>query len=259
MKSGPRRVRAWRRRSERPWVLGHRGARRRAPENTLRAFELAMEEGADGVELDVRLDGDGDVVVIHDPSLERVASNGDVRAVARLSSSELARVDLGGGERVPRLADVLDWAKTKGARVNVELKRDVPSRLALVGAVGRLLATEPQGAEWLVLSSFDPRIVAATARLLPWLPSGWLVEPRTGIPARSLPSRLVGATALHPHFSLVTADSIAPFREAGHAINVWTVNDPDEAGRLDALGVDTLISDQPGKILESLAQASASR
>jgi glycerophosphoryl diester phosphodiesterase len=215
-----------------------------------------MEEGADGVELDVRLDRDGNVVVIHDPSLERVTSSGDARAVAALSSSELARVDLGGGERVPRLADVLDWAKRKGARVNVELKRDVPSRLALVAAVVRLLAMEPQGATFLVLSSFDPRIVAATARLLPWLPSGLLVGPRAGIPARSFPSRLVGATALHPHFSLVTADSIAPFRALGHAINVWTVNEPDEALRLDALGVDTLISDEPGKILASLASPS---
>src|SRR5262245_52384253 len=106
---------SWRRPpGHRPWVLGHRGARRAAPENTLRAFELARSEGADGVELDVRLTGDGQIVVLHDPTLERVSGGRDRRRVEALDFSELGRVDVGERERAPRLVDVLAWAAEHG-------------------------------------------------------------------------------------------------------------------------------------------------
>jgi glycerophosphoryl diester phosphodiesterase len=232
-------------------VLGHRGARRRAPENTLPAFELATEEGADGVELDVRLDGDGEVVVIHDPDLARVTSSRDSRRVEDLGTAELRCVELDGGARVPTLAEVLAWARLRGARVNIELKRDGPRLPLLVLKVARLVGAEPRARERLILSSFDPRLVAGVARLLPWVAAGWLVE-SAPVPGRSLAERVVGATALHPRFSLVDAGTIAPWRRARLPVNVWTVNDVDEARRLDALGVDAIISDEPGKILAGL-------
>lgn len=246
-------VREWLRRDERPYVLGHRGARRRAPENTLAAFDLAMDEGADGVELDVRLDRDGDVVVIHDDSLGRVTGKRDARRVEDVGRSDLASIDLGDGERVPRLEDVLAWAISRGARVNVELKKDVSRRSAFVFKVARLIAVQPRAADWLILSSFDPRLVAAISRLLPWVAAGWLVEEGTGIPGRSFRERLVGASALHPQASLVTPSGILPWQRENLPVNVWTVNDPNEARRLDALGVDSLISDVPGEILRALA------
>jgi glycerophosphoryl diester phosphodiesterase len=254
-KTAPRRVQAWLRRDRdaRPYVLGHRGARRRAPENTLGSFDLAMEEGADGVELDVRLDRDGDVVVIHDDSLDRVTGKRDGRLIEDVGRAELNEVDLGNGERVPRLEDVLAWARGRGARVNVELKKDVSRRAAFVFKVARLIALEPRAADWLVLSSFDPRIVAAVSRLVPWVGAGWLVEEGTGIPGRSFVERLVGASAVHPQASLVTAAGILPWQREHLPVNVWTVNDANEARRLDALGVDTLITDVPGEILQALA------
>src|SRR6478752_9574719 len=100
------RAKPWRRNAERPYVLGHRGARHAAPENTLRAFELALAEGADGVELDVRLDADERVIVLHDRTLERVTDGSERRDVETLGAHELDRVSLR-GERVPLLADVL--------------------------------------------------------------------------------------------------------------------------------------------------------
>ena len=247
-----RRVRSWLRRAERPYVLGHRGARRRAPENTLGAFDVAMDEGADGIELDVRLDGSGDVVVIHDPTLERVTGGRDPRRVEDVDARDLSTVDLGDGQRVPRLEEVLAWARRRGARVNVELKRDVAHRVPFVLRVARLLRAQERAADWLIVSSFDPRLVAAMARLVPWVAAGWLVEERASLPGRSLLERLVGASALHPQASMVTAPGIAPWQRERLPVNVWTVNDEDEARRLDALGVDTLISDEPGKILRAL-------
>lgn len=220
----------------------------------MRAFDLAMDEGADGIELDVRLDRDGDVIVLHDPTLARVTEGRDGRAAQDLDRKELAEIDLGGGETVPRLADVFTWAKRRGARVNVELKKDVPNRTALVLAVWKLAVFEPRAAEWILFSSFDPQIVAALARVVPWVSTGWLVEESTGVPGRSLRERFVGASALHPQAKLVTESVIRPWQRAELPVNVWTVNDPEEARRLAALGVDTLISDVPGAILKALTK-----
>ncbi|HVW24204.1 MAG TPA: glycerophosphodiester phosphodiesterase [Polyangiaceae bacterium] len=246
------RAKHWRRKAERPWVLGHRGARHTAPENTMAAFELALREGADGVELDVRLDRDGDVVVIHDATLARVTGGADTRDVDRLGRAELARVDVGRGERVPRLAEVLSWSRTRGARVNIELKSDLRRRAWLALKVAALLVREPHAAERLILSSFDPKLVLASARLLPWVPVGYLVERRFTLGARAS-KLLLGAAAVHPNASMVSERAILPWRRAKMPVNVWTVNAPDEARRLDALGVDSIITDEPGKILAALS------
>jgi glycerophosphoryl diester phosphodiesterase len=234
-------------------VLGHRGARRRAPENTIAAFDLALEEGADGVELDVRLSRDGEVVVIHDADLGRVTEGRDTRRVEDLDVSELCQVELGDGVRVPRLVEVLDWARRRHARVNVELKRDVTRRTQFVWRTTRLVAMEPDAADRLIFSSFDPRLVAAVAWLVPWVPAGWLITSPAKVPGRSVAERLVGASAVHPKASLVSAASIEPWQRAHLPVNVWTVNDPAEARRLDALGIDTIITDVPGLILQALA------
>jgi glycerophosphoryl diester phosphodiesterase len=215
------------------------------------AFELALAEGADGVELDVRLDRDGDVVVVHDPTLARVTAGADSRDVADLAGAELARVDVGRGERVPRLAEVLSWSRTTGARVNVELKSDLRRRALLAVKVAALILREPHAAERLILSSFDPKLVLAAARLLPWVPVGYLVDRRFELGPR-LTKLMLGAAAVHPKASLVTDAAILPWRRAGMPVNVWTVNAPEEARRLDALGVDCIISDEPAKILGAL-------
>src|SRR5262245_3514397 len=101
----------------RPLVLGHRGAPRAAPENTLRAFQLAMELGADGVELDVQPSADGVPVVLHDDTLDRTTDgSGDVATLPWARIAE-ARAD---GEPVPRLEQVVEWAADVGAFLNVE-------------------------------------------------------------------------------------------------------------------------------------------
>src|SRR3954463_11321786 len=93
-----------------PLVLGHRGARHAAPENTHAAFELSRIEGAAGVELDVRLVKTGQVIVLHDPTLARVTHKIDRRVVEELRWAEATTADVGQGQRVPLLSDVLDWA-----------------------------------------------------------------------------------------------------------------------------------------------------
>src|SRR5258708_32814116 len=120
-----------------PFIVGHRGVRGEAPENTMQAFELAATSGADGVELDVRLCRSGEVVVFHDPTLARMTGGRDPRAVADVPMIDLRQVDLGGGEGVPLLTEVLAWAEGRGLSVNVEIKRDVPDRARVVRETAR--------------------------------------------------------------------------------------------------------------------------
>ncbi|MGC4089662.1 MAG: glycerophosphodiester phosphodiesterase family protein [Polyangiaceae bacterium] len=236
----------------RPWVLGHRGARHAAPENTLRAFELSRSEGAHGVELDVRIDAEGTVVVLHDPELGRV-SQGACRAHAEeLSTAELLRVDVGGGERVPLLEDVLRWAEQFDQCVNVEVKSDVRDRKRLVEGVTRVLAHGGDHAGRILLSSFDPRLVWALARRLPRLGVCWLVHEKQKILRHAPGWRALGAVGLNPEHSLLSGHGVRRLKARGALVNTWTVNDPALAAAYARFGVDCIISDCPGKILQAL-------
>jgi glycerophosphoryl diester phosphodiesterase len=241
----------WRREPGRPpHVLGHRGARREAIENTMAAFERAIELGAAGVELDVRLDGDGEVIVLHDRTLTRVA--GDDRDVETLGRDELARFRMPGGERVPTLADVLDWSRAKEKLVNVELKRDVSSRRKLCARVAELLRDSPGASERILLSSFDPLIVRTVAWLLPSFAVGWLIHEKQRLLRFAPGWRALGAVALHPSLALASSPRVERDKAAGALVNVWTVNDPSEAHRLARAGADAIISDVPGRIVRAL-------
>jgi glycerophosphoryl diester phosphodiesterase len=246
-------LQAWLRKPKHPpLVLGHRGARERAAENTLAAFDLALDEGAAGVELDVRLALDDEIVVIHDLSLERVTGGRDRRRVERTSSAELAGVDVGGGEGVPRLAQVFDWAAKRSALVNVELKHDGRRTRELVPRVVALVRSRPNLEGKVLLSCFHPSVVRRLATLAPELPVAWLVHRRQAV-LRDAPGwKMLGAVGVHPEHVLVTASRVARWHRGGALVNVWTVNDPAAARRLAALGVDTIISDVPGKILAAL-------
>jgi glycerophosphoryl diester phosphodiesterase len=233
-------------------VLGHRGARHAAPENTLAAFDLARREGADGVELDVRLDGTGNVVVLHDPLLTRVTGGTDTRHAEDISGAEMSRLDVGSGERVPLLSDVLAWAKKHGQRVNVELKSDVRGKRRLLLGVARVVKSQPLPA--VLFSSFHPGFVWWLARNVPELPRAWLVHARQRILKYAPGFQLLGSNAVHPEQVLATPERVARLKKSGVLVNVWTVNDAARAGELAKLGVDAIISDAPGKILGGLSE-----
>lgn len=241
-----------------PLVLGHRGARHAAPENTHAAFELARHEGAAGVELDVRLVKTGEIVVLHDPTLSRVTHKADRRAVEQLSFAETQRADIGRGERVPLLREVLDWAQQHDLLVNVEVKSDVGRRRDLVRGVIQLLKDHPYAANGVVLSSFDPRFVWSLARALPQIPSAFLFHTKSPV-ARAAAlvgaatfSRL-GARAVHPEHVLVTEARMQAWRSRQALVGVWTVNDEARAKELSRLGVDYIVSDRPGAILQAIS------
>lgn len=184
-------------------ILGHRGGRGDGwpAENSIAAFERAFAEGADGVELDVRLSRDGALVLCHDPKLA------DGRVVARMLRGDLD---------VPTLEEALDACR--GKIVNVEVKPDVPRRLALVRAVVRALARGPRDVD-LVVSSFDPAIVLAFAALVPRVPRAMLVGERTPRLAVRLPLALRRfVVAAHLHDPLITAPAVVALDRLKHLV-----------------------------------------
>ncbi|HEY8079455.1 MAG TPA: glycerophosphodiester phosphodiesterase, partial [Labilithrix sp.] len=210
------------------------------PENTVEAFERAIADGADGVELDVRLTRDGHVVVLHDPTLARVA--GDPRGVHAIDLASLPR--LAGGQRIPTLADALDACR--GRIVNVELKSDVPDRRSLARAAVRVVRAAPRST--IVWSSFHPMLVLATAVLDPRSERAILVGGRTRRLGTALPlamRRMV--TAAHLEDAIATAPRLARLARAGLRLVAWTVNDPARARALVRDGIAWIITDRPAE------------
>lgn len=245
-------VEAWRRPvGARPWVLGHRGVRGGAAvENTLEAFQIAVDQGADGVELDVRLSADGQVVVTHDATLTRVTGGASSANVEELPLADILRVDLGRGQCVPTLAHALEWARAGDHRLNVELKCDRPNPDPLVDAVARVLSEQPHSL-YILLSSFHTAAVEALSKRLERYAVAWLVDNEVDLDAarRGVTPLALG---IHPQHHLVDETSVLDLRKRFALLNTWTVNREEDIERVARAGVDSLISDDPGAALAVL-------
>jgi glycerophosphoryl diester phosphodiesterase len=205
------------------------------------------------VELDVRLDRDGRVIVLHDRTLERVSRGTERRAAESLRAAELLRVDIGDGERTPLLADVLAWARERRARVNVELKNDVGRPWTLLQGVVRAVRDGGSAEELLLFSSFQPALVSALGIALPSYARAWLVHDQQRVLKRAPAFRALGMDGVHPQHTLVTEESIARWKRRPALVNTWTVNAPEDVRRVTALGVDAVISDDPGAALRAIS------
>jgi glycerophosphoryl diester phosphodiesterase len=240
-------------------VFGHRGGRTTAgdrawpAENALAAFERAFDEGADGVELDVRRTRDDVVVVMHDRDLERATAGADAREVESLTYEELARVGIFGGERAPTLREVLALCMKYGGRVNVEIKHDVRDAWSLARGVVRELASRPDG---VVVSSFDPRMLLRARALGLAAPTAVLTDrsQRYAMPLARLVARPPLMSGVHLERSQATRARVERLRARGLFVGVWTVNDGDEARALADAGVDWLITDAPARIRAALGR-----
>ncbi|WP_284690956.1 glycerophosphodiester phosphodiesterase [Propioniciclava coleopterorum] len=234
-------------------VWAHRGASGSSPENTLPAFEMAIEQGADGLEFDVQLTRDDHVVVIHDETLERTT---DGRGwVADHSLEDLRRLDAGAGHegfegvRIPTLAEVFDLVRDADVRLNVELKN---SRIPYQGLEERVLAIiDDYGlADRVIVSSFDHNSLRGLAESGTTLPLGILYSEPLWRPWNYAVK--LGASALHPSLSATRPKVVERSHEAGLEVNVWTVNEPVEVERVRDLGVDALITNFPARAREVL-------
>jgi len=234
-------------------VIAHRGASAEAPENTMAAFDLAARQGADMIELDVLRSADGVLVVFHDDTTERW--DGRPRLAAACTLAELQALDIR-GERVPTLAEVCAFARQQNMRLNVELKG------AGFGAdVARMLHAE-RIEELVLISSFVEPALHEVAAASPRVPRAYLMGNDTWRPDVRLREawpfgalQRTGSAAWHPAIDLPFVDQLIPrVRQAGYAVNVWTVDDPAVMRRLIALGVDGIITNVPKVLRGMLAE-----
>jgi len=244
--------------NEKPLLIAHRGASREAPENTLAAFSLAWKEGADGIEADFRLTRDGRIVCLHDATTKRTA--GVELVVAESSLEELRLLDIGAwkgarwrGERIPTLEEVLSGLPA-GKVFMIELKCGPE----IIDPLQRVLTADGIPVEKLRLLSFDARLVAGLKEQMPgfraclnvdyrfspraraWSPS------RVEIPALLEQCRADGISSkAHP---MIDVQLVAGLHGSGKEVHVWTVDSAREADHYRSLGVDSIMTNCPGRL-----------
>lgn len=247
-----------------PLLIAHRGASREAPENTLAAFSLAWQQGADGIEADFRLTRDGRVICLHDAGTGRTAWI-DL-AVATASFDELRQLDVGRwkgeswqGERIPSLEEVLEQLPA-GKRFFIELK----SGEEIIDPLRRILSDYYVSFEQLRLLVFDAQLVARLKEQLPGMRICLNVDYRWSLRSRSWrPNRAEiqatleqsGADGLSSrvHVSL-DARFVNELHASGKEIHVWTVDSARSAGRYRELGVDSIMTNRPGWLRNRLQE-----
>lgn len=209
--------------------VAHRGSPRERRENTRESFLLALDHGADALELDVHCSADREVVVFHDFSVAG-------RAVAATPWATLATLDLGAGARMPRLADVLSEVAAR-ATVYIELKGDRIEK--------EVLDVATRHGHRFALHSFDHDAIARVARLAPDVRRGVLLD--RGLTAAQQVLResvaRTGAADVWPHWSLVDAKLTGLAHEFGARVITWTVNTREIAESVVQAGVDGICTD----------------
>lgn len=233
----------------RPILFAHRGASAHAPENTLAAFELALRQGADAIELDAKLSKDKQVVVIHDQTVNRTTEGSG--PVKFLTLAELRTLDAGSsfdiafkGEIIPTLDEVFK-AVGQLTFINIELTNydsvmdELPEKVA--GLVRRHKISRR-----VLFSSFNPLALIRIHKLIPEAPIGLLASPGLrGMLARSWLGNIIPHQLLHPNYKDVTRKLIERQHRQGRLLTAYTVNQPDDLQQLFLMGIDGVFTDDP--------------
>lgn len=226
-------------------LIAHRGANREHLENTLAAFQRALDLGADAVELDVHCSADGTVYVHHDPEVRdpSAAAGAPPRAIAALTSAEVAALRLGDGQAIPTLDEVAALLRGR-ATLYCELK-------GVGTAIPALRVLRRYGGPCAV-HAFDHRLVADAAAFAPEIPRGVLEVSRHVDPTASLIS--VQGRDLWQLAEYVDEALVRAVHGAGGRVIAWTANSPESIERLAAAGVDAICSDDVSVVRRVLGQ-----
>jgi glycerophosphoryl diester phosphodiesterase len=213
-----------------PVVFAHRGASKFAPENTIASFRSALEMGALALELDITLTKDGEVVVIHDDTVDRTTTGG-TGAVADLDLAHIQTLDAGAwfsmdfaGEKIPTLQEVFAFVQNK-ALINIELKNAGKRNPDLVQKAVELVKSMHMQ-ETVIFSSFYPKNVRMVRELLPECPVGLLTLPGIIGKLEILFSAKISPDMIHPHYSSLTAAFIQKQHARLRRVHTYTVNEP---------------------------------
>ena len=229
-------------------IQAHRGASAYRPENTLEAYSLAIEQGADAIEIDVHLSKDGEIVVAHDLGLERV-SNGkgliNDHTLDELKSLDFGKLFPGSPpHRIPLLSEVFSLVKPSALTLNIEIKT---IRRLYPGLVEKILAMADEYGmkDRILYSSFNHYTLMQIKQIDPSAKVGLLYE--LGMVDHWVYAKYLKADAINPAYYVIAAlpETVAKCHENGVMVNVWTVDDPEAIKLMLQCGVDNIISNKP--------------
>ena len=222
--------------------IGHRGARGHEPENTLIGFQKAIDLHVDRIELDVHLSTDGEIMVIHDETLERT-TNGEGR-VNQFSLPQLKRLKAEKSQAIPTLTEVLDLIDQK-CDVNIELKSfETAEKVVLL--IEKYISEKKWRYDQFVVSSFDWNALKQVHLLNAKIPIGVLTE--TDIDLALAFAKFIQAKSIHPYFHLLTAEKTKQLQAEGFLVFPWTVNEIEDIKKIKNYNVDGIISDFPDRL-----------
>lgn len=245
--------------SSRPLIIAHRGASSEAPENTLAAFELAISQGSDAIELDIHLSADGEIIVCHDATINRTTSG--TGFVREMTASELKRVDAGSwfsekyaGERLPLLEEVFDLVP-KDMMVNVEIKNSYqgeiePKLMALLSEKNRM--------DSVIVSSFHHKSLLRLKQLEPEVKISLLYF-ADFINHRQVAERFeVPVYSIHPNFRLIGREDVKDAVDHGLHVFLCVVNDEQKMKVAIEYGATGILTDFPEKLRQVLEKIPSS-
>lgn len=231
-------------------VFAHRGYSGRYPENTMEAFRGALEAGADGIELDVQLTKDGQIVIIHDETLDRTTNGKGY--VKDHTLAELKQLDASGkslsGSGIPTFEEYCEWVKDTPLITNVELKTSIVYYEEIeekTAAMVKAFHLEDR----VIFSSFNHLSIVRMKELLPECPVGALVE-HDDLQNAGYYCRKYGFEYYHPDGSLFTRENSENCRQYGIGVNVWTVNDLKMFENMAEWSADGIITNYPKYLAE---------
>lgn len=232
--------------------IGHRGLKGYAPENTLVSFQKALEMQVDGIELDVHLSADGEVMVIHDATIDRTTNGHGF--VNKLSLRELKAFRINGtgdarrieeqSQQIPTLREVFDLVN-QDSFINIELKSYETAAKA-VSLIEKYVTKKGWKYDRFVISSFDWNALQQVAFLNDKIPIGVLTESNLDLALAF--AKFIQAKSIHPHFHLLTKENTAQMQNKGLQVFPWTINESEDIQKIKAFNVNGIITDFPNRI-----------
>ncbi|NOU94818.1 glycerophosphodiester phosphodiesterase [Paenibacillus sp. LMG 31456] len=237
-------------------VIAHRGAKGEAPENTLGAFRLGLEQGCDAIELDIHLTKDDEIIVIHDSTLDRTTDM--TGSIYDMTLEEIKKADAGRwfnekyeGERIPTLEEVFDLVPAD-VMINVEIKHSTqgilePLLLELMKRKDRM--------HNVVVSAFDYRNLLCLKQLAPETKVGLLYDVNNGSNSALIDSFEAAVYSLHPNYKGIDKEKVSDAIALGLQVYPWTINDESDMAQAIDYGVSGIITDYPGRLRDLLQLA----
>lgn len=226
--------------------IAHRGAKAYEPENTLQAFQKALDLHADGIELDVHLSADGHIIVMHDETIDKM-TNGK-GAVNTFTLAELKSFLIAEKHEIPTLDAVFDLVDKK-CFINIELKNADTSK-NVVSLIEEYITEKGWNYDHFIISSFDWNALKEVQNLNPNIPIGVLTE--GDLDASLAFAEKIKAKAIHPDYQLLNQENTGRMQERGFLVLPWTVNKAEDIQKMKSYNVDGIITDFPDRISVNL-------